>query len=223
VNRFKSLTAVVLIAGTAAGLLLFFLQHFAVFPLIERGETYEAHEQPAPGEWMPAEGTERTLYTAATTVIIGIGFAALLFGTAAIISAALDWRKGALWGLAAFVCVDLAPSFGLPPLPPGVPSAALEERQLWWVGTVLCSAIGLWLIFGKKSWTMRIAGIGAILLPHAIGAPLSTGVTAVPPPLIHRFAIVSLCTTAVFWIALGAIGGVLYRRMICQCENDVLA
>ena len=34
------------------------------------------------------------------------------------------------WGLAAFGCFHLAPSLGLPPLPPGAPISDLQSRQL---------------------------------------------------------------------------------------------
>jgi cobalt transporter subunit CbtA len=222
VNRFKTLIAVVLIAGTASGVLLFLVQHFAVVPLIQRAEVYEsAGEQQhlqSKEEWAPAEGDERTLFTAATTIMTAIGFAALLFGTATLKPVYLDWRGGALWGLAAFVCVDLAPAFGLPPLPPGVGAAELPERQLWWAGTALCTAIGLWVIFSRKSWTLRLAGLGALILPHAIGAPVASPGSTVPPQLIHQFAIASLLTTAIFWLALGSIGGLLYRHLICETD-----
>ena len=108
-NRFRTLMTAVLGAGIIAGLLLFVVQHFTIVPLIEKAEVYEtAADQRMPGMhhedegWQPAEGTERTVYTALSTTLIGIGFAALLFGTAAFTPISLNWRKGALLGLAAF-------------------------------------------------------------------------------------------------------------------------
>jgi len=50
------------------------------------------------------------------------------------------------------------------------------------------------------------------VVPHAIGAPVAVGESSVPPELIHRFAVWSILTTGVFWIALGSIGGLFYRR-----------
>jgi cobalt transporter subunit CbtA len=224
VNRFRKLTSIILVAGTAAGLLLFLMQHFTIFPLIQRAEVYESTEErsmaemhhsavPVDHEWSPADGIERTLFTVLATVLTAIGFAALLFGVAALQPASLDWRKGALWGLAAFACVDLAPALGLPPQPPGVPSADLYARQIWWVGTAIATAIGIWLLLDrKKSWPVRAAGLFALVLPHIVGAPVSSGESSVPAQLIHRFALTSILTTGMFWIVLGSLGGLLYKR-----------
>jgi len=223
VDRFRRLASVVLIAGTLAGLFLFAVQHFTIVPLIARAEVYESaahdktphthHDEEEEAAWQPSEGSERTFYTALTTVLTAIGFAALLLGIAAMKPVALDWRKGAIWGLAAFICIDLAPAFGLPPQPPGVAVADLYARQLWWVATVALTAVGLWLLTSKeRPWAIRLIGLVALILPHAIGAPPATGQSAVPVELVRQFALVSILTTGIFWIALGSIGGLLYER-----------
>jgi predicted cobalt transporter CbtA len=117
VDRFRSLATVILLSGTIAGLLLFTVEHYTTFPLIEKAEVYEsaaqhrendAHHHEDDEGWRPAEG-ERTLFTAVTTMLTAIGFAGMLFGVIALKPFALDWRRGALWGLAAYVCIDLAP------------------------------------------------------------------------------------------------------------------
>jgi cobalt transporter subunit CbtA len=220
--------SVVLISGTVSGLVLFAIQLFTTFPLIEKAEEYETaaaqkmpemhHEE---GGWQPSDGTERTIYTALTTVVTGIGFAGLLIGIAALKPVSLDWRKGVLWGLAAFVCIDLAPAWGLPPQPPGTAVADLYSRQIWWVGTAASTAIGLWLIFDhRKSVWIRIAGVVFLIVPHIIGAPVATGENAVPAALIHQFALFSIVTTGVFWITLGSIGGMLYARSGSAAVSD---
>jgi cobalt transporter subunit CbtA len=219
-EHFRKLVSVALLSGTIAGLLLFVVQHFTIFPLIEKAEVYEsAAEKQMPGMhrddegWHPADGAERTLFTALATVLTGIGFAALLFGTAAIAPISLNWRRGALWGLAAFICIDLAPAWGLPPQPPGVAVADLYARQLWWAATVIATAIALWLLLDRRKFLpVRLIGLLVFMLPHAIGAPVAVGESSVPAELVHRFALLSILTTGVFWIALGSIGGLLYRR-----------
>ncbi len=218
-NRFRKLISVALISGTLAGLFLFAVQHFTVFPLIEKAEVYEsAAERNMPGMhedegWRPSNGVERMLFTALTTVLGAIGFAALLFGTVALDPVSLTWRKGALWGLAAFVCIDLAPALGLPPQPPGVAVADISARQLWWVATVASTAIGLWFILSsKRPWLIRLIGLPALILPHMIGAPVATGESSVPQQLVHQFALASILTTGMFWLVLGSIGGLIYRR-----------
>ena len=80
-NQFRTLMLAVFGSGALAGLILFALQHFAVVPLIQDAETYEAaghdaHSGPTQEDegWQPAEGWERTSFTALTTMLTGIGF-----------------------------------------------------------------------------------------------------------------------------------------------------
>jgi cobalt transporter subunit CbtA len=219
-NRFRKLATVALLSGTIAGLLLCVVQHFTIFPLIEKAEVYEsAAEKQMSGMrhddegWHPADGVERTSFTALATVLTAIGFAALLFGTAAIAPVSLNWQTGALWGLAAYICIDLAPAWGLPPQPPGVPVADLYARQLWWVATVIATALAIWLLMDRrKPLPIRLMGLLVFVIPHAIGAPVAMGESPVPPELVHQFAVLSILTTGMFWVALGLIGGMFYRR-----------
>jgi len=220
VSRFRKLMTVVLGAGTLAGLVLFTLQHFTVVPLIQVAETYEAAAYQSHPEaqhedegWHPADGWERTSFTALTTVLTGIGFAAILFGVMALGGKTIDARRGALWGLAAFACFSLAPALGLPPQPPGVAVADLYSRQLWWVGTVIATALGVWLITGqKRTWLLRILGAVCLLLPHLVGAPAASGLSSVPAELVRRFAVASVAASGVFWLLVGTLGGLIYSR-----------
>jgi cobalt transporter subunit CbtA len=221
VNRFRQLMLVVLCSGALAGLALFVIQHFTVIPLIKTAETYEAAAQHADSAtthdeegWHPAEGWQRISLTALTTILSGIGFAAVLFGAVVLSGNRINARRGALWGLAAFLCFGLAPALGLPPQPPGTAAAGVYERQVWWIGTVIATAVGLWLLANaKRAWALRIAGVISLALPHLIGAPSASGINAVPAALVHRFTFASLATTGIFWLLLGAIGGFLYNRM----------
>ena len=220
-SRFRQLMLVVFSSGALAGLTLFAIQHLTVIPLIQTAETYEAAAQQAnpklageEGGWHPAEGWERTSLTALTTILSGIGFAAVLFGAVALTGNRINARRGALWGLAAFLCFGLAPALGLPPQPPGTAIASLYERQIWWIGTVIATAVGLWLFAGaKRAWPLRIAGVICLALPHIIGAPTAIGSNAVPAELIHRFTFASLASAGVFWLLLGSVGGFLYNRI----------
>jgi cobalt transporter subunit CbtA len=217
VSRFRELMLVVLASGALAGLALFAVQQFTVIPLIETAETYEAAEHHSPSgaahEDEGWHGWERTLLTALTTMLSGIGFAALLFGSLSLTGRRVNTQRGALWGLAAFACFGLAPALGLPPQPPGVAVAGLYPRQVWWVGTVVATALGLWLLASKgRTWLLRIGGVVCVSLPHLIGAPAASGQNSVPAELIHRFTIASLATTGLFWLLLGTIGGFLSSR-----------
>ena len=215
---------VVLVAGTLAGLVLFVVQHFTIVPLIHAAETYEAAAPQAGPEssheeegWHPAGGWERISFTALTTVLTGIGFAAILFGVMALGAKTIDARHGALWGLAAFTCFSLAPALGLPPQPPGVAVADLYQRQLWWAGTVIATAVGVWLISGRKrTWLLRTSGAVCVFLPHLIGAPAAPGLNSVPAELVRRFTIASVATSGMFWVLVGTLGGLIYSRNLAN-------
>ncbi|HXI41448.1 MAG TPA: CbtA family protein [Bryobacteraceae bacterium] len=224
-NQFRRLMVVALASGALAGLLLFGVQHFTVVPLIESAEAYETTAHQSTGDvhdhetWQPADGWQRTAFTALATVLTSIGFAALFFGTLALTGKSMDVRRGALWGLAAFACFGLAPALGLPPQPPGVAVADLHPRQLWWAGTALATAVGLWLLAGRgRSWPVRIGGVVCLSLPHLIGAPIAAGHNAVPAQLIRQFTAASLATTGIFWLVLGAIGGYISSRTTARAE-----
>jgi predicted cobalt transporter CbtA len=64
----------------------------------------------------------------------------------------------------------------------------------------------------RRAAPIRLLGIVVVILPHAIGAPVAEGSNVVPVAIIHQFTIVSILTTGLFWIVLGAIGGLLYGR-----------
>lgn len=218
-SQFRKLMLAVFGSGALAGLVLFAVQHFTVVPLIQAAEIYqaagqEAHSGTSQDEgWQPAEGWERTSFTALTTVLTGIGFAAMLFGVMALAGRTINTQHGALWGLAAFACVSLAPALGLPPQPPGVAVADLHQRQLWWAGTVIATAVGAWLIAGqRRTWLLRSCGAMCMLLPHMIGAPVATGENSVPAQLVRRFTIASVATSGIFWLLAGTLGGFIYSR-----------
>jgi cobalt transporter subunit CbtA len=221
-DQFRKLMLVVLTSGALAGLALFAVQHFTIIPLLQVAESYEAsvqqpaapisHEHEEEG-WEPANSWPRISLTALTTVLSSIGFAAMLFGLMAVTGKTINARRGALWGLAAFVCFSLAPALGLPPKPPGANVADLSERQLWWAGTAIATAVGLWLIAGQgRSWLTRIGGVVCLSLPHLIGAPIATGESIVPAQLIRQFAVASVATTGMFWLLVGTVGGFIYSR-----------
>lgn len=92
-------------AGAIAGTILFVYQYLVVVPRIVAAEAYEARSEVAGteagghqhAEWKPDEGLERSAFTAASTILTGIGFAALLLSTVALCGFELDVRRGLLW------------------------------------------------------------------------------------------------------------------------------
>lgn len=220
-RQFQQLMQTALLAGALAGTLLFFYQQVVVVPRIVAAEAYEARDegtgaevdQHQHSERKPNNGLQRSFFTAAGTILTGIGFAALLLSVVSLGGFALDVRRGLLWGLAGFVCFAVAPGLGLPPVPPGVPVADVRARQLWWVMTVVTTAIGLFLIFAtRRGWISRTAGGLFLLLPHAIGAPQTIGPQIVPAHLVRAFAVASIVGNGLFWLVLGAATGFLFSR-----------
>jgi cobalt transporter subunit CbtA len=214
VKRFQNLMVVALLSGALAGFALFILQQFTVVPLIRSAEAYESNSAHEDEGWQPVNGWQRTSLTAIATVLSGIGFAAMLFGSIAMTGTALNTQRGALFGLVGFVCFNLAPALGLPPRPPGVPVANLYDRQIWWAGTVIATAIGVSLLLGQgRALWLRIGGGICLLVQHLVGAPIAAGQNIVPIQLLRRFMIVSLVTMGLFWLLVGIIGGFLYKRL----------
>ena len=142
-------------------------------------------------------------------------FAAAVAGLAAAISirGSADWRAGLLWGAAGYAVFFVAPSLGLPPELPGSLPGPLLDRQIWWLGTVACSAAGLWLAAFGRGATWRIAGLALIALPHLIGAPrpVALGGSA-PEQLEHHFARATYVVNAVFWATLGVLVSLFLGR-----------
>lgn len=226
-SQFRQLMWSALLSGALAGILLFAVRQWTVQPLIEAAEVYERQARQSQPDmvhedegWQPASGLERNLLTAVTTILGGIGFAAVLFGAVALYGKTLTVGRGALWGLAGFACFVLAPALGLPPAPPGVAVAGLEARQFWWTATVVATATGLWLLIGRgRKWLLRIGGMVCLLLPHVVGAPVAPGRIFIPARLVHQFLIASVATNGLFWLLLGTISGFLYSRTAKTIEE----
>jgi len=214
---------VALLSGTLSGFALFAVRQWTVVPMLaaaeaEETKTSESHPGMLHNDegWQPSSHAERNGLTALATVLSCIGFAASLFGVAALSRKPVTVGRGALWGLGGFACFVLAPSLGLPPELPGAAVAALNARQLWWAGTVAATAAGLWLLLAdwEQKWLARIAGVACLVLPHVIGAPVASGPSFVPANLAREFFIASVATNALFWLLLGTVGGFLYSRTV---------
>lgn len=122
-------------------------------------------------------------------------------------------RQGLLWGLAGYIAVQLAPAVGLSPELPGMAAADINARAVWWVATVIASAVGLWLIAFGKGWGAWILAIVLLAAPHVIGAPHPhefTGPT--PPELASQFAGRALGVGLAAWALLGLFSATLWGR-----------
>ena len=208
---FKRLLTAGALAGLIAGLVLTCVQYVQVIPLIQEAERFKAaaaapreHADHDEAAWAPENGMERAAYTAVANIAMAVGFGLLL-------SAGMGLRQrvtpgeGALWGLAGYGALFLAPSLGLPPEIPGTEAADLVARQTWWLGTAMASAAGLGLLVLARGPWARLLGLALLLAPHLIGAPLNGGGYAgvAPEEMARRFIAATALANGVFWIVLG--------------------
>lgn len=122
-------------------------------------------------------------------------------------------RQGIVWGVAGFVAVQLAPAFGLAPELPGMAAADIGARALWWVATVVLTAVALWLIAFGQNWVAWGGAIVLIALPHLVGAPHPAEFTGpTPPELAAQFAGRALGAGLIAWVVLGLMTASLWSR-----------
>jgi cobalt transporter subunit CbtA len=232
---FRSIVLSAVLAGFVVGAAVTVAQLFSTVPLILKGETYErgatdATAKPAPAAhdhsdhqhadhehgtaaWEPKDGLQRNSLTAAANILTAIGFALLLSGIYALRGYPVTWHEGLLWGLGGFVVFTVAPGLGLPPELPGVPAASLEARQIWWIASAAATASGLGLVVFQQSVWAAVLGCCLIVAPHLIGAPQPVEPhTDVPAALSHQFAVAVTLTSFLFWVLLGSLTSVAYRR-----------
>ena len=125
-----------------------------------------------------------------------------------------------LWGLAGFAVFTLAPGLGLPPELPAMPAADLGARQTWWVGTVLATGIGLWLIAFRGTVALSLVGLALIVAPHIIGAPQpESHESPIPEALHHQFVVAVTVTNLIFWVALGGIVALVRPRFAGSADG----
>ena len=210
----KKLVTSALFAGFAAGLIAAALQIVLLVPLILEAELYETGmlihfgdiSKPMPDvEW--EYDWVRNGWTVLSAATVFIGFAFILVAAMAFAEqkgVMITTRSGILWGIAGAAAIQLAPSLGLAPELPGMIAAELAPRQIWWVGTVVATIVGLSAIAFGTSWMYWGVGLVIIAVPHIIGAPhpdVFGG--SVPPELAAEFAGRSLGVGVISWAVLG--------------------
>jgi cobalt transporter subunit CbtA len=224
---FKRIIQTAGFTGLLAALLLTLLQSFWVSPLILQAETYEkapaahvhehadaamaahVHDEEA---WEPEDGWQRVLSTTGGNLVVAVGFA-LMLAALYTLRTPTSARQGILWGLAGYAVFVLAPTLGLPPELPGTVAADLTQRQIWWASTAASTATGLALIVFARGWLLKALGVAILLVPHVVGAPQPQVHSALAPEALEaQFKVASLLTNAVFWIAMGWISALLFRR-----------
>lgn len=231
-----------IIAGVFSGLFATAVQAVRIVPLILEAEAFEkmqpdekagnasqehshnnarsvAHDHNNHGHasdaWAPEDGWQRSAATTIANILAGIAFA-LLIGAAMVLSGqAISPIIGLIWGLCGFFVFVLMPNFGLPPELPGMAAGDLAGRQIWWLASVVCSAVGLALLFFKRSAIWIGLALVLILLPHLYGAPQpGSHQSGVPAALAAEFVMATLVASLAFWLFLGTILGWILPRAL---------
>lgn len=243
---FRQIVLYALLVGLLAGAVVSVVQTLQVVPIIIAAEEYEGagaaaeqmlipslqdsghHAADEENAWAPADGMERTAFTFLSNSLTAMGFALLLMAAmmASFMLKGNDgsqrrWWYGLAWGLAGYTVFWLAPAIGLPPEIPLQAAAQLEDRQLWWVFTVICTAAGLGgLFYAKAPW--RWAAPLLLLVPHIVGAPHPEGVMFPDQPpeaaaalelLAQEFIGATAIANAVLWMILGLTSAWAIRRI----------
>lgn len=213
-----------LIAGALAGLVVALLQLWLIQPLIIQAERYESGELAAPlnqtveqpptptptqngDEQMQGTDLPRAGLTVLFLTLTWCGFGLLAGAAMSAAQMSEKVRPFSAVGIAmsGFAVASVAPALGLPPELPGMPAADLEARQLWWIATLLATAVGLALTFRFESWVVRAAAIAVIALPHVVGAPTSpVAAPMVPPDLAALYVARVIGVSFLGWLVLGA-------------------
>ncbi|CAH1663439.1 CbtA family protein [Chelatococcus asaccharovorans] len=171
-----------------------------------------AHEH---GEgWSPADGLERTAFTALATIVTAIGFALMLLAVLLVAGEPIDIRHALAFAAAAFVATGLAPALGLAPELPGSAAGPLLARQVWWVSTAVATAVALWLLIRTPAVWAKILGFVLLLAPHVVGAPHPEAyASGAPAELAGHFAAASLVVHAALWAAVAVAVGFFWPRL----------
>jgi len=233
----KKFILISLLSGFISALGLTALQLFNTIPLILEAEKYENNnlinydtskqiinknhiEDDEKYQWFPENGFERTIYTFISNFVLSVGFSLILLSVYLYINS-ITIIKGIFTGFIGYLVFFLLPNMGLPAELPGTVASSLDNRQIWWIGTVVISFVGFTIIFFNKNKVLRIVAIFLILLPHIITAPhalIHAG--RAPYEMLKHFEINSTITNGIFWIILSFVTIILFKKYNIKENKD---
>lgn len=214
---FRSVLLAAVLGAIPAALALTVSQALLTTPLILQAEVYETGMPLVTGA-VPFDGV-RLLQTAAANLVLALGYGLMLCGIY-VLRRPTGVAHGLGWGLAGLMVFFVAPGIGLPPEVPGTEAASLVSRQAWWLATVICTATGLALIFLQTRVDWRLAGLGFLFAPHLAGAPQpELAGSLAPEALIRQFQMATLTCNALFWLLLGPMTTLAFRRQLPESER----
>ncbi len=226
---FRNLVLSAFIIAIFAGLIFSAYQAFFITPIILSSEVYEVLE-PASHQieaWSPEDGIERHSWSFATNFLLCFAYALILL-SAMTVKSNITTIKGLYWGIAAYLTIFVAPALGLPPEIPGMEAAFLEGRQVWWIVTLIFTAVSLWMIAFQELFYKGI-GVVLITIPHIFGAPQpeSHGFANTDPQAVealttlwHQFIIQTSIANALLWLVIGTSAGFLVNKFISPLDDS---
>jgi cobalt transporter subunit CbtA len=210
-----------LVAGVAAGVLLFVLQSWTTLPLIHQAERYETAQASVHAHSHANEPSDnqlvRAAYTTTGDVLVGIGFGMLLAAMYAL-SGKSGLVPGLLWGLAGFATFHLGPALVVPPSIPALELAPLSIRQAAWLVAAFSTGLGLAIFaFGPKA--VKVGGLLLLFMPSVLFRfLLPVSGSDIPSADIYRlehlFIVYVLGDFLLFWLVLGAISGWMFQSSV---------
>jgi len=238
----RKLVLAALFVGILSGVLLSLLQSLQVNTIILQAEQFEIgsgmdaetetlqtpHDHAAEQHhhdalaWQPSDGGERIFYTLISNIFAATGFSLLLMSLMSMTNNSITWLKGGAWGLAGFVTFFLAPSIGLPPEIPGTVSAALFDRQLWWMWAVMGTGGGIAvLVFAPGK--IKVLGLFLVIAPQIVGVPATEVLTFANSDaqamrelqsLAEKFYPATTLANVIYWLFMGLIASVMVKCYI---------
>jgi len=211
-----------------AGLLLSVYQYFFITPIILASEVYEVLEPTTGGmeAWSPEDGAGRSGFNFIANVLVCFGYGLLLMSAMAT-RIKITPLHGFFWGIAAYLSLFVMPALGLPPEIPGMEAAFLEGRQIWWLLTVIFTALGLWSIAFQTRF-LKAVGVLMLITPHLIGAPqpeihgfLNTNPQAkmALSDLWHQFILQTSVANGLLWLIIGVLSAFLTAKFIHSIQE----
>lgn len=227
---FRNLVLSAIAIAIVASSFLNLYQYFFITPIILASEIYEVIEPTATNTvevWSPEEGLERSSFSFIANFLVCFGYALLLL-TAMATKDSMKLVQGFIWGIAAYLSVFVAPALGLTPEIPGMEAAHLEGRQIWWLLTVLLTALGLWTI-AYQAIIFKGLGVLMLLIPHLIGAPQpeSHGFVNTDPEAInalttlwHEFILQTSVANGLLWLIIGLLSALFSIKFIYPLNHQ---
>lgn len=217
-----------LAAGLLAGLFLGLFVAFVMGPLIDEAESYEE-------EANPVSVLQRRVAAFGGSIVIGIvaalGFAFVFPMVNLVLPFDGFLVKAWAYGLLAFAVFSLLPLLVVPATPPAVEMVpAVEEREFWYVATLISAlggvvaGFGLYYLLSPRAGTPGVRrallavsmAIVALLwvLPFLLKPPIFALPSPIPQSLVNTFYALTLVEWLLFWMTLSTAVGFLWPRLL---------